>query len=77
MARGGVHPDWIREKKEEIRKGEFVSITLSYNPAAQWLIVYLDSKNIPCNVINLGAGVKKITIAEKVCPHCGGEGYLK
>ena len=68
---------WIRSKTEEIRNHEFVSLTTSYNPAAHWLIEFLDKQNIPVKVTNLGAGVKKITIAEKVCPHCGGKGYLK
>lgn len=32
---------WIENKKEGIEKGRFVSTTLSYNPAAQWLINYM------------------------------------
>lgn len=77
MARGRVNPTWIKNRVEEIRIGKFISATTSYNPAAQWLIAYLDAESIPCKVTNLGAGVKKITIAEKVCPHCGGKGYLR
>lgn len=77
MARGRVNPAWVRKRIEEARTHKFVSATTSYNPAAQWLISYLDGENVPCKVINLGAGVKKIMLAEKVCPHCGGKGYLE
>lgn len=77
MARRRINLKWILERKEEIRRGFFVSATIPYNPAAQWLISYLDEENVPCKVVNLGAGVKKVIAAEKVCPHCGGKGYLK
>ena len=77
MASSRIDPSWIRDRTEEIVRGVFTSTTLSYNPAAQWLIRFLDQQDIPCRVVNLGAGVKKIVVAEKVCPHCGGKGYLK
>ena len=77
MPRGRVNPNWINATKEKVRKNKFASATISYNPAAQWLIAYLDQEGIPVKVINLGAGVKKIIVAEKVCSHCGGKGYLK
>lgn len=77
MSRAEINPTWIKNRQEEMRKNEFISVTVTYNPAAQWLIAYLDQKNVPCKVVNLGAGVKKITLAERVCPHCGGKGYLK
>ena len=74
MARVRVNPDWINEMKAKIKSKEFESIVLSYNAAAQWLIAYLANKGIPTVVINLGAGVKKITLAERVCSHCKGTG---
>lgn len=77
MAGRRINPNWIKDRKEEIEKHQFVSTTTSYNPAAQWLVSYLDSLNKPVKITNIGAGVKKITLAEKVCPHCGGKGYLK
>ena len=72
-----VNPAWKQDRIDEVKLHKFVSVTTAYNPAAQWLVSYLDSENIPCEVVNLGAGVKKIMLAEKVCPHCGGKGYLK
>lgn len=72
---GKINPDWIKKMKEAIEKSQFTSITLTYNPSAKWLIAYLDSKNIPIKVINLGAGVKKIIVAGQVCPTCNGKGY--
>lgn len=77
MARARIDPGWMRDRTEEIARGVFTSVTLSYSPAAQWLIRLLDEQDIPVKVTNLGAGVKRITVAEKVCPHCGGKGYLK
>ena len=77
MTRARVDPNWMKDRTEEIRRGVFTSATLSYNPAAQWLIRFLDGQDIPCRVVSLGAGVKKIVVAEKICPHCGGKGYLE
>lgn len=72
-----VSPNWMNEKRKEVAEGRFSFEVISYNPAAQWLIAFLARQDIPCNVVNLGAGVQRITVAEKVCPHCGGKGYLK
>jgi len=71
-----VNPNWIKDRKEEIRKGEFRTALLGYNPAAQWLIAFLSGLDIPCKVTHLGAGVKRITIAENVCPTCKGKGSV-
>ena len=75
MARG-VNPNWIKDRKEEIEKGKFRSVLTGYNPAAQWLITFLSQKGMPSKVTHLGAGVKRITIAENVCPTCKGKGYV-
>ena len=72
-----INPNWVDEMKAIIECGKFESTILSYNAAAQWLIAYLANKSIPVVVTNLGAGVKRITIAEKVCPHCKGTGKEK
>jgi len=75
--RGGVNPKWLEEMKAIIESDEFQTIVLSYNIATQWLIAYLANKNIPVVVTNLGAGVKRITIADKVCTKCKGTGKEK
>lgn len=72
-----INPNWINDRKEEVKTGTFVSTTTRYNLAAQWLIAYLDAEGISTKVVNLGAGVKKIIVAKNTCPHCGGKGYLK
>lgn len=71
-----INPNWIKHRKEEIERGKFRSVLIGYNPAAQWLITFLSEKEIPCKVTHLGAGIKRITIAENVCPTCKGKGYV-
>ena len=73
----GISRNWIKNMKEMIRKNEFVSVTITYNPAAQWIIKYLSDKGEPVVVVNLGAGVKRITLADNVCSACSGLGFTK
>ena len=73
----GINPMWIKRMRQEIKEGQFQSIVLSYNTATQWLITELANKGLPVTVVNLGVGVKRISIAENVCPYCKGRGYLK
>lgn len=40
----------------------------SFLPAAQWLIIQLTKNKIPFKLINLGAGVKRITTETDTCP---------
>ncbi|MCK4498963.1 hypothetical protein KAU11_00525 [Candidatus Babeliales bacterium] len=63
-----VNPSWLKERKEEIRKGYVIDITTSFNKAAQALIILL--KDTPFRVYNLGAGVKRITTKTDICPCC-------
>lgn len=72
----GVNPNWIRSRKKEIEQGEFRSTTTGYNPAAQWLISYLANKDMPVTVTQMGAGVKRITLAKHICPTCQGKGFV-
>ena len=77
-----INPNWVAKRKEEVynfltpAETPIEPVTTSYNPAAQWYIQYLDSKNLKCKVINLGAGVKKIIHIDNICPHCKGKGVL-
>jgi hypothetical protein len=48
--------------------------TISYNPAVQWLICLLAQKNIAFKVIQLGAGVKRVTTDVHTCQKCNGTG---
>ena len=78
--RNRVNPEWIKTVKAELdelkRLDEIQNFNkvLSYNPSIQWLITYLTSINLSFKVINLGAGVKRITTDTSICPKCGGTG---
>ena len=71
----GINPSWIKDMKEQISEGHFESINLSYSVAIKWLVLYLANRNRPVKVVNLGAGVKRITLVDSVCEHCKGRGY--
>ncbi len=75
MARTRRDVNFINKQSELIDLGQFVSAVVNHNVNAQWLIGYLARKNILFKVVNLGGGVKKIMLEEKVCPECGGKGY--
>lgn len=77
MARFRVGRDWAAGVRKQITNRSFTSMTLSYNEAAKFLIVCAAENDFPLKVTNLGAGVKRITAVENVCPHCGGKGYIK
>lgn len=83
MPRTRVNPKWLEDRKIEVRafltpaRTPIPPVTTSYNPSAQWYIQYLDSKNLKCKVINMGAGVKKIIHIDNLCPQCQGRGVLK
>ena len=65
-----VNPSWLKERKEEIRKGYSIDITASFNKAAQALIICLSNADIPFKLYNLGAGIKRITTKIDICPCC-------
>jgi len=70
MAR--VHPNWIKARQQEIKETPYeIDVTISYNPAAQWLISALSEVGIPYKLYQLGAGVKRITTKDiDTCPCC-------
>ena len=67
--------NFINKQIELIDSGKFVTAVVNHNINAQVLICYLARKDIPFKVLNLGGGVKRIVLEEKVCPECGGKGY--
>ena len=71
-----VSPNWKNLRVKEIEQGTFKSVITGHNPAAQWLISYLAHRDIPTKVTSLGAGVKRITLKENICPNCKGKGYV-
>lgn len=65
-----INPNWKEERIKQIENNEDIDITISFNAAAKWLILKLSHENIPYKVINMGAGVKRITTITDVCPCC-------
>jgi len=80
MARG-INPKWINDVKTGVENyqnnnedGMQFERVLNHNAAAQWLIKYMTGKGVAFKVLNLGAGVKRITTDTDVCPKCKGTG---
>ena len=70
-----INPAWQRKQLErlDVDHSNF-EVTLNMNAATQWLIMELDRRNISYRVVQLGAGVKKITTQTDICPKCHGTG---
>jgi len=73
-----INPQWadnmrnaIANAKHPFNPQPFIPEVVSWNTAAQWLIVRIvESGQVP-SVENLGAGVKRIGIKGTCCPTCG------
>lgn len=66
------HLDPLKRDSDEVRKE--IDLTLSDNLAVQWMICRLAEKGIPFRLIQLGAGVRRITTKTDICPKCNGTG---
>lgn len=60
--------------KNEDGSLKFKEFTCTNNLSAQFLVLRLTEANIPFRIINLGAGLKKITTETDICPKCKGTG---
>ena len=73
-----LNPRWCEVQEEKIaawrRDGTHIETVASENFAIEHIIVRLAKESIPFRLINLGAGVKRITTDTQVCPKCGGTG---
>lgn len=69
MAR--VNPAWKSEMQSKLFQGLLIDEIISYRPAVQWLITEMYRIGMPYKLINLGAGVTKVTSNTEVCPKCG------
>ena len=56
--------------------GELLYITTTNLAQAKLYVKKAASRGITVKVTELGAGVKRIARAARVCPHCKGKGYL-
>ena len=79
-----LNPKWVENRraemdayKEAVRNSQVpppIDVTTSHNQAIQWLIASLANREIPFKLIQLGAGVKRVTTLTDVCPKCNGTG---
>ena len=72
-----VNPKFMKRVLDEIENNTLQkNRIIGFAKAAKWYVYVLAEANIPVKVINLGAGVKRITIADHICPNCKGKGYV-
>lgn len=74
--------EWVKKIDNEIIDHlEFIKRlnekTFVNNARAKYYIAALSIKGVPCKVINLGAGVKKVIISGNVCSMCKGKGMVE
>lgn len=74
---GRLDRKWCWKMQDQIKDKTFKSKIVRHDINAKWLIGHLADRDIPFKIINLGAGVKRIIIAEHICPTCGGKGYVE
>ena len=69
-----LREDWKMAMQDRITSGGFTEYTSAITVAMTWLALRLAERGIPFKVLNLGAGVKKITTKVDICPKCRGTG---
>lgn len=70
-----INPQWQEDIINKIKEGKFTEVVVE-GMVATWLVKYMASKGISCRIINMGCGVKKVTLATDICPHCKGTGKV-
>lgn len=73
---GRLDRKWCMKIADKINNNTLESEIVKHDINAKWLIGHLADRDIPFKIINLGAGVKRITVAEHICPICGGKGFV-
>ncbi|KKN09292.1 hypothetical protein LCGC14_1048180 [marine sediment metagenome] len=72
-----VNPTWLKQEMDKLRAGTFTETSpTSFNKAIQLLLRDAAIESFHLKVVQLGAGVKKLVLADKICEHCKGKGYL-
>lgn len=74
MSRVRINPEWAAVMEREVFGGVPVDVTTPHAAVAQWLVMALSNAKREFRVVNLGAGVKRVTTDVKVCPKCNGTG---
>lgn len=79
-----LNPQWVKTQEDEIAAFKLaqglgtevkpIDVTTSINAVAQFMIHRLSLAGIGFRLIQLGAGVKRVTTDTHVCPKCNGTG---
>jgi hypothetical protein len=79
-----INPEWQKKVSNEIEDHldklasgyapKHIDETSSFNAGIQWLVFLLSQKGIAFKLIQIGAGVKRITTNVTTCPKCNGTG---
>ncbi len=75
-----INPQWISKIESRTLQGYKLDETITYAPAAKWLVAYCSKRDIPIRIIKLGLGVVRIVGMEhddSICPVCRGTGVQR
>ena len=73
MAKAILNTAWVDRQRERIADGLLVDETVSFVPAKQALVRLLATQGLSYRIIDLGAGVSRITTDDTVMPGKGKE----
>lgn len=71
-----LREDWKKYATEQIRSPRPFELTTTISAAVQFAILKFDECKKPFRLLNLGAGVRKITSETDICPKCHGTGKI-
>ena len=74
MARMMVREGFKEEQKKKLAEGKPIDHITGEPIVAKWMVCWLSNNGKAFKVIDLGAGVKRITTDVDVCPKCNGTG---
>lgn len=84
MSMRSINTKWIDKIRLEIKAHKEaiacvqvpapIDVTTSVNMCIQWLVMELAGAGLPFKLIQLGAGVKRVTTLVDVCSKCNGTG---
>jgi hypothetical protein len=69
-----ISQKWAAEMREAMAERRRIDVTTQHAVCIKWLVESLSNHRIPFRLINVGAGVKRVTTDVDVCPKCNGTG---
>jgi hypothetical protein len=79
-----INPKWEDKIRSEIAEyldrrasgyaPKHIDETSSFSASVQWLVCLLSKKGIAFKVVQLGAGVRRVTTDVAICTKCNGTG---